>query len=159
MKYSTEKIDEICNFIRAGNTHRDAALLSDITESTFYEWAKDSEFSERLKKAEQECKARNIAFIQKAAEKSWQAAAWFLERRYHDEYAVKQVNEVTGAGGEPVRLLINTGQGFVPATIKTDATPESGASGESPKIQSSNLAPESPKDIHIDNGNGQTSSP
>ncbi len=44
-------------------------------------------FSVALKKAEAECKVARIATILKASEKSWQAAAWWLERRCPDEYS------------------------------------------------------------------------
>ena len=52
-----------------------------------------------LKKAEAECKAARIATVLKASEKSWQAAAWWLERRFSDEYGrtpkEEPVNAVT----------------------------------------------------------------
>lgn len=105
-KFNEEIVKEICGYLRAGNTQKDSALLSGITEKTFYEWMKKSEFSEPIKKAEQECKARNIAIIQKAAEKTWQAAAWYLERRYHDEYALKSVMEHQGSGDKPLEIRI-----------------------------------------------------
>ncbi|PZC52328.1 hypothetical protein LH53_05795, partial [Mesotoga sp. TolDC] len=42
-------------------------------------------------KAEGEAIARNIAIIQRAAQDGvWQAAAWFLERRYPNDYARKE---------------------------------------------------------------------
>ena len=44
-------------------------------------------FCVALKKAEAECKVARIATILKASEKSWQAAAWWLERRCPDEYS------------------------------------------------------------------------
>ena len=95
MKYSQELTAEICKYLKAGNNQEDSAILSGISEETFYKWQreKDSdgepnaeyhpEFTEAIKAAERECKARNIAFIQQAASKSWQAGAWFLERRYN----------------------------------------------------------------------------
>ena len=35
-------------------------------------------------------KRRNIGLIQKAAEKTWQASAWWLERRYNEEYGKRE---------------------------------------------------------------------
>ena len=87
MKYSKETTAEICQYIEAGNSNKDAAALVGITETTFYEWVKKPEFSKSIKKAELRCKARNIAIIQKAASTTWQAAAWWLERKYANEYA------------------------------------------------------------------------
>ena len=103
-KYSTEMTQEICKYLRAGNSQKDSAILAGISEDTFYTWMKKAEFSEPIKKAEQECKARNIAFVQKAAEKTWQAAAWYLERRYHDEFALKSVMEHQGNNDKPLEI-------------------------------------------------------
>jgi len=62
--------------------------MEGISYQTFNEWRKEkSEFSDAIKKAEVECKAGRIAVIFKAAEEKWQAAAWWLERRYPQEFA------------------------------------------------------------------------
>ena len=37
-KYTPEVVKEICNYIKAGNTHKDSATLSGIADSTFYDW-------------------------------------------------------------------------------------------------------------------------
>lgn len=94
-KYSSEIIQEICKWIEEGNSQRDAAILSGIAESTFYEWAKQPEFSEALKKSETRCKAARIQRILKAGEKQWQADAWWLERKFKDEFARLEKTEVT----------------------------------------------------------------
>lgn len=107
-KYNPDIVDEICKYLRAGNSQKDSALLAGISEDTFYEWMKKSEFSEPIKKAEKECKARNIAIIQKAAEKSWQAAAWYLERKFKDEFSLR--NELTGKDGKDLPTPIYGGR-------------------------------------------------
>lgn len=89
MKYGPEKTLEIAQHLREGSNRTDACLLSDISYETFTEWMKKPEFSEPIKKAEAECKARNIKIIQKAAITTWQAAAWWLERKHHVEFALK----------------------------------------------------------------------
>lgn len=107
MKYCPEIIQEICKYIRAGNNYEDSAGLAGISRRTLQRWKKTHvPFVTALKKAEQECKARNIAIIQKAAEKSWQAAAWFLERKYHNEFALKSIREHTGESGQPITIKI-----------------------------------------------------
>ena len=108
MKYSAGIVQEICKYLRAGSSQKDSAILSGIGEDTFYRWMKQkpkAEFSEPIKKAELECKGKNIAIIQLAAEKTWQAAAWYLERRYHDEYALKNVTEHQGSD-KPIEIRI-----------------------------------------------------
>ncbi len=61
--------------------------MEGISYETFRTWEKEkSVFSVAIKKAEAECKVARIQTILKASDKSWQAAAWWLERRYGDEY-------------------------------------------------------------------------
>ena len=90
MKYGPEKTKEICDYLEKGNSRNDAFLLSDISEATFYEWMQKIEFSEAIKRAELKCKDFHIGIIRKAAEKTWQAAAWWLERKHWEEFALKQ---------------------------------------------------------------------
>jgi len=103
LKYTKETIDKICHYIREGNTQRDAAILSHITEKTFYEWKKKSEFCEAVKKAETEAKEAMITIVRRAAVKHWAAAAWWLERRYKDEYALR--TEMTGKDGKDLEQI------------------------------------------------------
>ena len=61
--------------------------MEGISYETYRTWQTEKPvFSVAIKKAEAECKAARIATILKASEKSWQAAAWWLERRCPDEY-------------------------------------------------------------------------
>ena len=108
MKFSDEKIEEICKYISFGNNITDACILSDISRETFYKWKKEiPEVEKAIEKAVVKNKHRNIALIQKAAEKSWQASAWFLERRYNEEYAKRDKHEHMGEGGGPVTVILN----------------------------------------------------
>jgi hypothetical protein len=120
MKYNSEIIKEICNYIKAGNSQADSAALCDISEKTFYEWMKKSKFCKAIKKAEFECKSRNIAIIQRSGagrkgkrsitrpdgtviqeeydieKPNWFAAAWWLERKFKDEFAQRLQQEHSG---------------------------------------------------------------
>ncbi len=61
--------------------------MEGISYETFRTWQSEkSVFSVAIKKAEAACKVARIQTILKASDKSWQAAAWWLERRYGDEY-------------------------------------------------------------------------
>lgn len=57
---------------------------------------------------------------------------------------------------EPIRLFINTGQGFIPATVSVSSTSTPSTTSESTTIQSTGMAPESTKDLHSDNGSTET---
>lgn len=161
-KFNPEIVDEICKYVRAGNNYDDAANLVGISEETFYNWQRPDgdafhpEFVEALKKAKNECKARNIAYIQQAAEKTWQAAAWWLERRYSTEYAVRQIQDfgdIVDKDGKrkPLQLLVNAGQGFIPATLTLPTSSSGGVATDKSTIQGSHMASESTKNLHSNN--------
>lgn len=105
MKYSSEKTEEICKHLETGLRREDAWEFVGISEATFYEWLKKPEFSESIKKAELKNKQRNIVIIQNAAKKTWQASAWWLERRFPEEFALKQRLEHTGKNGGPIATV------------------------------------------------------
>jgi hypothetical protein len=100
MKYGPEKTAEISEHLRTGSNRTDACILCDISYETFTVWMQKTEFSEAIKKAEAECKNRNIKIIQKAAITTWQAAAWWLERKFQDDFALKQKIGVQIDSGE-----------------------------------------------------------
>lgn len=86
-KYSEELLNKICDLIKKGLSNKDAVICMGISESTFYQWQIEKpEFSESLKKAEMERKLFLITKIFDASNKSWQAAAWYLERTCPDEF-------------------------------------------------------------------------
>jgi len=98
MKYSKDIADEACKHISSGLSARDAAVLSGIGESTYYDWQREKEsdgkqnpsyhveFVEAIKKADILRKQRLIEAIRQ--DRSWQSKAWLLERLYKDEFSV-----------------------------------------------------------------------
>lgn len=95
-KYTPERIESILTLLRAGNTRRAAAHASGVSVDTFCTWlAQYSEFSEACQKAESEAESVHVANILRAASTgSWQASAWWLERRRHQDWGRKQTLEV-----------------------------------------------------------------
>ena len=86
-KYNSQMCADLCKWLSKGCSFKDACAMEGISYETFRTWQTEkSVFSVAIKKAEAECKAARIATILKAAEKSWQAAAWWLERRCPEEY-------------------------------------------------------------------------
>ena len=108
MKYGPEMTQEIVQHIKDGRTQRDAATLAGISEGRFYEWMKKEEFSEAVKKAQATFKKEMEVHIKKAAINTWQAAAWMLERRFKNDYALRQ--EVTGESGKAIFENLNDEQ-------------------------------------------------
>lgn len=74
--------------LRLGNTRRAAAAVADISKDTFYRMLDDATFRTAVEKAEAEAEAAHVTVIAKAAnDGTWQASAWWLERRKHEDYA------------------------------------------------------------------------
>ena len=95
-KYSEGKVTEICDYIESGLTAKDAAMLAGITEETYYSWKKTKpEFSESVKKAELELKKKTVKGVLNAGDKDWRANAWWLERKYTDEFYLNKNESAT----------------------------------------------------------------
>jgi len=84
----------------AGMSQKAACEYVMISVSTFCRWmaegetapkgSKSREFLECMEKAKSEAIHRNLLQIQRAAAKDWRAAAWFLERRYPEDWSLKR---------------------------------------------------------------------
>lgn len=93
MKYDKEHIATFLTSINNGDGRVRACKATGIDYQTFLDWMADPrkpEFSEAVKKAELvgEDKIKDLAkrgIIEKFGNQ-WQAAAWWLERKYPDEY-------------------------------------------------------------------------
>jgi len=104
-KYSPEVVKRITDALRGGNTRRAACAAGGIDQTTFGTWLKEnSDFSHEVEKAEGEAELRNLAVIQDATKTTWQAAAWWLERKHKAEWSSRV--EQTGADGSPVKVIV-----------------------------------------------------
>jgi len=98
-KRTPERRKRILDVLRAGGTRQAAYGSGGIADTTFARWmADDAEFAEDVKIAESEAEARATAIVSKAMGETWQAAAWWLERRRSGDYA-KRTN--IGIGQDP----------------------------------------------------------
>lgn len=100
-KLTTEIAEESIRLVKAGASNSDVIAYIGVTETTFYRWLREPrteperQLSQGLKKAETERKLWHLQRIHKAAEEGdWKASAWYLERRYPNEYARTQ--RITG---------------------------------------------------------------
>lgn len=103
----------ICDLLAAGNTRRAAAECAGITDRTLYAWLQRGEvaksgpflqFLRAVEKAEAEAEAVSVLTIRQAARESWQAAAWWLERRRPHDWGRIERHEHTGAEGTPIQV-------------------------------------------------------
>ena len=92
-KLTRQLIESLCETIEAGNHIRVACQSAGIGESSYYRWLERAEggaggiyreFQEAIKKAEGVGEA--VLVEQILADASWQAKAWYLERRYPERW-------------------------------------------------------------------------
>lgn len=98
-KLTKELIKEASKLVAAGNYDKDVYPILGVDKATWYRWLNEGEkaksgikryFYDTIKKAEKEAIARNVALIQRAAQDgNWQAAAWWLERKYFEDWGRK----------------------------------------------------------------------
>ena len=94
-KLTPAVLERIVQAVKAGLTYEVAAQAAGVDRATFYRWKARGEHDQHgpyrdlcdvLKKAEAEAEAHMLGIIRDAAPTQWQAAAWFLERRYPERY-------------------------------------------------------------------------
>lgn len=111
-KATPKTIEIILDAISQGLTQREASVLAGISEDTLSLWKKkDSDLSERMRQKEIENKLSHIKNIKEASKKSWQASAWWLERKFKDEFSLKskldlQVNETLDELGDSIKKIL-----------------------------------------------------
>jgi outer membrane scaffolding protein for murein synthesis (MipA/OmpV family) len=111
MKYDKDHTDIIIKELTEGNGRVRACKASGISYETFTVWMElYSEFSESIKKAEAigENRIMDLAkrgIIEKM-QTQWQAAAWWLERNYPDQYKNKTESSVNVHTVEMPKIII-----------------------------------------------------
>ncbi len=91
----------ICDSLAAGNAQSVAARTAGVAHSTLRSWLargrKGEEpyasFLAKAKKAESVGEAELVGVIRESAQKTWQCAAWLLERRIPQRWARKDAPE------------------------------------------------------------------
>jgi hypothetical protein len=108
-KRTPEREQRLLDALRAGNTIQHACRYADISDETYANWSRRSlEFLERVKKAEADAIVRHVANIAKAAaDGQWTASAWWLERRYPQDYALRFQNDAIAAAGVQVTIAFD----------------------------------------------------
>lgn len=79
--------EALLNALRNGNTRRAAAGHVGIHHATFYRMLENATFRDAVEKAEAEAEVKYLGGVAEAAANgAWQANAWWLERRRHEDY-------------------------------------------------------------------------
>lgn len=95
--YTPERIKVILSTIKIGGTESDACARAGIDQDTLARWKKNNaDFAESIEKARIDGKLARVNRIRHAGVKGqWQADAWYLERRWPEEYAQQLIVKVT----------------------------------------------------------------
>jgi hypothetical protein len=118
-KWGPEVKEGILKLIEEGNTQKCAFSCYEVPEQTFYSWMeRDEEFAERVKSAEHKCQSALVKIIKTAAEKSWFAAAWLLERKWPNQYA--QQTRISGDASAPIPIKLIFPEGGLSVKLQTD---------------------------------------
>lgn len=114
-KKTDDVVQRILELLQAGNYRRVAFTNAGISKETFLRWLReDHDFRAAVEKAEGAADALHLANIQRAAhDGTWQASAWYLERKHPEEWG-KQDRRPEGS--ERVEI-----------TLRWDDTPEAEA--------------------------------
>lgn len=108
-KRTPENRKIILDAIEQGVPYRHAAAMAGMDEDTLLKWrASDTELSESIKAAEGRAVMNRLLRIRLAEPDHWQAAAWWLERKYPQEFGkTVQEQQHTGKDGAPLTININ----------------------------------------------------
>lgn len=118
-KMTPERCERLCEALRAGNYIEISCAYAGIHKDTYYKFLeraqKDPPGSQRqemlrsILKARADAEVRNVAYIQRAAQdpKTWQAAAWWLERSFPTRWGRQQkiTQEITGKDGKAIEMV------------------------------------------------------
>jgi len=120
-KLIDEQIQErLLQAIRLGAFIEHACYYAGINSSTFRQWRQKAtegiepykSFWIRINEAESEAIMRRLARIENAGkEGSWQADAWYLERKYPDKFGRRDRLELAGDPNAPVEVELNWSDG------------------------------------------------
>jgi hypothetical protein len=100
-----EQIKILKDCLKIGMSISDSCNLADIGRTTYYQKIKeDPKFAKEMIQAKLENKKRNIALVQAQARKRWQASAWWLERKYPEEFGRRQRIEHSTHPDRPVEV-------------------------------------------------------
>jgi len=104
--YSPEVVAAVCQAIESGMPYRQAIRNMGV-EGRFDRWrkAKSKYIDREIARAESRFIQKHLVRIDKAGEKSWQASAWMLERRFPSQFSIAG-RGVKGKGADGGQVLI-----------------------------------------------------
>lgn len=95
-KYTPETVTKITNALVSGASRRAAAEYAGVSVDSFERWMKRyADFAATVTRAEAQCEtSASLALRQAWAGGDWRAAAWWLERRRHEDWGRQDKVEI-----------------------------------------------------------------
>jgi len=116
-KLTKELIENLRKALEAGNYIETACDYVGISRTTLYRWLAEGEqdkakplfreLSNTVTRSRAVAEMRNVYKIQQAAEESWQAAGWWLERSHSKKWGRQQKVELSGVEGSPINISLD----------------------------------------------------
>jgi transposase len=122
-KFTPQVQARILDAIALGLTYEQAATSAGVHEESFRKFRlRNAEFVGALKKAEIDGMTARLERIQMAAVRdgAWQADAWWLERRYPDQWGKRERVDVNHTGSVDVRLAVRQMQAALDEVLPDD---------------------------------------
>lgn len=113
-KLTPEIQEALCASIRAGNYYVAACARAGVDYSTFLRWLRKGrkaasgpycQFCRAVERAKGEAEEEVVRMWVGQIPDNWQACRDFLARRFPKRWGPKETHEVTGKGGEPLRVI------------------------------------------------------
>lgn len=105
MAYSREFMQKVLGAIANGLNVKDACAVAGISRQTLYNHIEaDSTFAEEFEKAQVSFKLTHLRNVASASQNDWRASAWILERKYKDEFSLRQ--EMVGKDGQDLNFKV-----------------------------------------------------
>jgi hypothetical protein len=100
--------------LAAGATVQASCLAAGIARQTFYDWRAKAEAGESpfveffaaVEQAEAQAQVERVTVIRQAMADSWQAAAWWLERRFPEDWGRRERHEHSSPAGNPLKVQV-----------------------------------------------------
>ena len=126
MKYKEEIIKAICQKLENGLIEKDAAILSGIGESTYYEWKNEKQnFRSRVEAALAIYREKLIKIVNYHSIKDGKLALDILARRWPEEFAAILKHRIEDPHAQVIRILrIIKGEEDDPTIIDTEPISE-----------------------------------
>lgn len=129
-----DRQEKLLEAIRAGNYIQTACTYAGISKQTYYNWKHTAEtpdapewavdLFDAIENARAQAEVRNVALIQRAATTQWQAAAWWLERSFPQQFGRINRVEMSGPEGGPIEHRDTDTRAALLALLETAAADE-----------------------------------